>query len=318
MRRRFETAPKPFEIVPFEADAETGKLVGHERYLDKFTGKMVLQIENLSPLHIGSGLWEIINNQVVRDVTVTGNKEFIPGSSLKGAFRTITETISKSCVCKTRQRNLARKLKECEAKKETDKLCPTCSIFGAMGYKGRVSFGDAPLVTGNIGIARTPALYGPRPTAKLYKDRAEKYKGRKFYYHGTLSQGKEPVLVVDTGAKFECDMCFENLSTDEFGLVLTSLGIIGGLKPKIGGGKPVCMGTIQVVAKSLELRKDVRKSFASYSSGKEAYENAEQVAQFIKKEIEKSNNPLILKESLARLKSVWKYPSARQCPSIAY
>jgi len=314
--RKFEVAPKPFDIIPFESNKEEKEITGHDRFTDKFTGTARLQLKTLAPLHIGSGMWEVINEEVVRDFVTVNGKEVIPGSSLKGAFRNVSETISRSCVCKTKQKYLSHgNLKECVVKNYNDGICPTCSIFGAMGYKGRVSFSDASLLNGNIGIAKIPSLYGPSTRAKIYTDYQGRFKGRKFYYHGRMSVGKEPIIVITADSRFEFSMRFENLCEDEFGLLLTSIGTLGGLIPKIGGAKPVCLGTVQVLMKALDIRNPAR-SFTSFKPRTERYEGDS--LRHLLDGMGKKKNPLILEESLDELKRIWQYPPTRNCPSIVY
>lgn len=315
--KRFKIAPKPYEIVPFESTPKRTSLIGHERLLNQLTGKATIHLETLSPLHIGSGIWAVEQDEVIKEFVSADDKIVIPGSSLKGAFRTITETITHSCVCKTSQKNLAMpQLKECQVKDVKGKICPTCSLFGAMGYQGRVHFTDAYLQKGKIAIHHVPALYSPRYYAKVYKNQREKYKGRKFYFHGEQSTGKEPVRVIESGSILKCDLSFENISDNEFSLLLTSLGIIGNLIPKIGGAKPACFGSVKVTLQKLMLRKKDKKSFITYIEKEDVYEN-EGLLECLKK-YEDMTNSLILDKSLAHLKSILKYPSPRKCPDISY
>jgi len=321
MRRNFETAPKPFDIVPFETNPKpVERIIGHDRIAgsDRMTGRGTLHFKTLTPLHIGSGLW-VLGQNVIREFANTGGETVIPGSSLKGAFRTIAETISPSCVCKTKfkKNDLTYSgLKECSIEEAKRKHCITCSLFGCMGYKGRVFFTDGILNKGQVRVHKIPPLYGPRDKARIYKDRSSKFRGRKFYFHGEPAEGREPIQVLEPGSVFESELRFENVSREEMGLLFTSLGIIGGLVPKIGGAKPVCLGSVQVMPQKLEIRAEGRRAFATYSSPSKAYEG-EALEEFIQT-LPAENNAHILNNSLARLKSVWEYPSVRTCPSIAY
>lgn len=314
--RKFEVAPKPFSMVPFESNPKLGPVTGHEKFSNQMTGKALFHMETLTPFHIGSGIWEVINEEVMRDIVMSKGKVIIPGSSLKGAFRTIAETISPSCVCKTRQKNFSfKQLKECMVRDEKGKVCPACAIFGAMGYKGRAWFTDASLLRGDQAVAMIPSLYGPRPSAKIYKDHMGRYKGRKFYFHGKPKRGREMLIVINKGGLFQFEMRFENLSDNEFGLLLTSLGVLDEFVAKIGGAKPVCFGSVRLTMKQLEIR-NKHNVFSSFSKSVETYEN-EKLSAWLGT-MKNNDNPMILKNSLERLKTIWKHPSTRECPNIAY
>ena len=63
----------------------------------------------------------------------------IPGSSLKGAIRSVVEAISESCVSKTVKKvrdafpTEYKFFNECQQ----DNLCVACRMFGAMGFQGK-------------------------------------------------------------------------------------------------------------------------------------------------------------------------------------
>ncbi|MGA2402981.1 MAG: RAMP superfamily CRISPR-associated protein [Syntrophobacteraceae bacterium] len=314
--RKSELAPKPFDIVPFESKPELRALTGHDRFGDASSGKAVFEIKTLTPLHIGSGIWTVEKGEVVREFIEVNGKRVIPGSSLKGVFRMVAETISRSCVCKTSAKRLSiNGLRECEVKDGKGKLCPTCSLFGAMGFKGRVHFTDSILKSGKTGIRNIPPLYGPRPDSRIYKDTTGQYRGRKFYFHGEPSRGKEPVRVIEAGSVWECEMGFENLSEHELGLMLVSVGAIGGLIPKMGGAKPVCFGSFRVKAVRLEIRQ-MTQDLVSYSAKPEVLES-QSLASYLDT-IWRADNPLILTNSFQRLKTIWNYPTVRKCPFAMY
>lgn len=316
-QNRPEPAPKPFAILPFEESVERKKTIGHEKFnKESYSGEAYFSLKLLSRLHIGSGLFEIKGTQVVKGFISSSGQPIIPGSSLKGAFRSTAEAISNSCVCKGGKSRLPdRNLKECS---EATKLCPACRIYGAIGYSGRVYYsdGDACLNPDSMPIHNIPALFRPREDARLYKNSQGEIKGRKFYYHGQMTYGQEPIEVVSEGTILNFKMQFENLLAEELCLVLTGMGIETGFNPKIGGGKPVCLGSIEVEPNRLILR-EMKDAFTTYHEIEKNLDKKNGLESFLKEKIF-SQRGLVKENSLARLKSIWTYPSPRKCPSGLY
>ncbi len=122
-----------------------------------------------SPLRIGSGksksLFSPIDLQVLR-ITLNGNEvPYIPGSSMKGLFRSVVESILQSnklrtCLMSmcandidtknppnTRDKSLQSLIKNNASIEQIiqklDEYCLTCKIFGSNTYSSHVSFSDA-------------------------------------------------------------------------------------------------------------------------------------------------------------------------------
>jgi CRISPR/Cas system CSM-associated protein Csm3 (group 7 of RAMP superfamily) len=308
---RFPTEPKPYDIVLFETSPQIEKPHGHDKWQEgKFTGSLQCRLTILSPVHIGSGLFELANGQVVRGFVKQGNHFVIPGPSLKGVFRSIAEAISASCVSKTRARAKdlpLRGLGECDNPKQ---LCVCCRLFGSLGYLGRVRFTDAQPVEQTLTTVRVPALYSPRPDARIYRDQRRLYRGRKFYFHGRLSQGQEPLQAVAEGSVFTFRVDFENMTDMELHLLLTAMGAIGGLKPKIGGGKPACLGSVEVALEKTTLHQ-AKARFLDYTQAQRSF--TEEEWQRIR-----TADTLIRKDALSKLQAILAYPPSRDCPSRPY
>jgi CRISPR/Cas system CSM-associated protein Csm3 (group 7 of RAMP superfamily) len=158
-----------------------GKPVGHDRWRGDYTGTLDCALTLLTPLHVGSGLFRLANGQVVKEAIRQGEQLIIPGSSLKGVFRSIAEAISRSCVSKTRQYLPSAALKECT---DPENLCVCCRLFGGLGYLGRVRFTDT-VISADLKceIHNVPPLWRPQRSGE----------GRKFYKHGQLATGNEPL-----------------------------------------------------------------------------------------------------------------------------
>lgn len=160
-----------------------------------WTGRAKFILTVKSPVHVGDGSfrltepYEKVPGGVSRSIYLDSDNRspIIPGSSLKGAFRSIAEAASKSCISsadmfnykeqsgkfpkrhRPQERNIPIQLslkevghlKHCN---QTESMCPCCAIFGLLGYKGRLTFSQAHLPEGQTfkrGIAYIPALDGP-------------------------------------------------------------------------------------------------------------------------------------------------------------
>lgn len=85
----------------------------------------------------------------------------MPGSSIKGVFRSRIERILKCCDIFSKKNNCRIKYKGKTGEERYKASCPTCKMFGNLGLKGRVQFKDSFVKTGyklgkrtNIGIDR--------------------------------------------------------------------------------------------------------------------------------------------------------------------
>ncbi len=155
-------------------------------------------------------------------------------------------------------------------------LCPACRLFGTTSYKGRVSFGFARLGR-NDGKAMwyrqgeaeegkpltLPLLERPRPTWSM-PNKDAKIPGRKFYVHHPHSvdkiQGENPgpnnrtIEPLDKGNEFTFDIRFTNLEEYELGLFLYSLQLEKGMAHKLGMGKALGFGSVEIDVEKVEVR----------------------------------------------------------------
>lgn len=170
-------------ILPVRRDDRSG--IAPHNLLDKsrFTGKMTLELSVVTPLHIGSGSYRTSNGQLVQAFLRDGDIPVIPGSSLKGAVRSLAEAASRSCLSQPPVKNDGRFAQALPAgvgiRCTKDAACITCRLFGFMGkesYRGRFVFGEfRPVGDVKLTVTKFPALEQP------FKD----YKGRgneRLYY----------------------------------------------------------------------------------------------------------------------------------------
>ena len=304
--------PKPYEFVPLPPGRpSTEPPAGHHSYREGYlNGVLMATIIARSPVHVASGLLEPTNNRqypMAKAHFRTGGKPAIPGTSLKGCIRSIVEAITRSSVQVTRARELPR---EYQPGRSVERLDVAQRIFGALGYQGMVRFGDAALENGSTTIV---------PSVQLFRTHSESYntyfdgrepRGRKFYMHGKLAQGNLPLEACPIESRFGLRMDFENIAPGELGLVLVALGL--GEKrflPKLGGAKPACLGTIEVIDASLTAL-DTRAAYGEFDAAPERLD-IQAVLDAAK--------PLILNTQLGKLADVLRWPREdRDCPDRNY
>ncbi len=306
--------PKPYAFVPLpEGRQSLARPVGHHRYApNTLSGVLRATIVARSAVHVASGLLEQTRDPkyplIKAHFRVNGNIA-IPGTSLKGCIRSIVEAISRSAVHVTRARGLPN---ETLPSRSVDQLDPAARLFGAQGYLGAVRFADAVLREGKVITVPTPQLFRPRPeSVDTYFD-GRRPRGRKFYMHGELAKGDLPLEACDTGSRFDLRVDFSNLTPGELGLVLIALGLgEPRLWPKLGGGKPACLGTIEVLDPDLIID-DPHASYRDFDS----VAAPQPIPSLI--DAARAEN-LVLDDQLNRLADILRWPRAdRKCPDRSY
>ena len=199
-------------------------------------------------------------------ITNYQGQHIIPGSSLKGLFRSLVETIGNGCfllfsgIYKDEEEiNYSKKLPKDFKKCETTDLCIACRMFGTMPNTnvlqlGHASFNDA--VEVNIcehEAVYTIALMGPKPRHDaFYLDPKQWIAGRKFYFHQpneikrthTKTDYNEHIIPVDVGSQFAFSLQFTNLETLELKTLLYAINLQQDMRHKIGYGKPAGFGSV--------------------------------------------------------------------------
>ncbi len=330
MSRDYErpTVPKPYDFVSIAAPRKR-KTVGHERILGEgyASGRLAYELRALTPLFVASGSYALGEDvehpdaPLVRGCYRVEDIPAIPGSSLKGVIRSIAEAVSPSCVTVTR---LDRRLVPHQPARRDEckpgKACPGCSIFGRMGRMSKVLFGDARLISGKTRLYRLPALYAPRAhrARAAYQTKDGKFKGRKFYFHGRPREdpGRPPVEVIVPGSVVRGTIDFENLSHAELGLLFFALGLDGSFALKLGGGKPACLGSLQINPLRLELLGS--DHFLRAEPSVEALEGDEMVAYFGQQMQVAVRAKIVLKGQIEKIREILRYPNERECPVGMY
>jgi hypothetical protein len=90
---------------------------------------------------------------------------------------------------------------------------------------------------------------------------------------------------------------------------------------KVGGGKPIGMGTITVTVTEIdrvESREKLRDRYSSYNAPEGDRISGTELQQFMQKTIKAAHSSLIQTQQLEELATVLKYPSDREPPSGMY
>lgn len=279
-------AEKPYELIPFGTQSvERKKPEGHQAVQsDKLSGRMEIFLFPRVPVQVASGTMRVNRTRrgdevVAEQSTIERYNEkgepfsisVLPGSSLKGALRTLVEILSPSCVPVDSRKTRSAIEKSIHSCKKVDKLCPACRLFGMSStkqdnYLGQVHMQDAILQRGEDIITHTPLLWTPaRGKGGLpgrYLD-GRKARGRKLYYHSQPAEGPDARVALKIGSRLRTWLHFENLTPGELGLLITAWGLHPEPKysflPKIGAAKPVGLGTVEVHITLVELYNSIKK-----------------------------------------------------------
>lgn len=248
-------------------------------------GSIDCRLETLTPLFIGSNITREDKDHKYMDYLLRNGKPFIPGTSLKGAIRSIAEAAANSClaVATENSRNPANDIlskipAEFRPCHDRGALCITCRMFGA-GRKamltGKVSFGDGlPVKVEDGGWVTLPPLMVPKPRHAVWYFPNQQVAGRKFYYHQPgvrlASAEKSPlnktVHLIGPGSIFEFRVKFWGLDQEELGLLFYALFLEPGLKHKLGMGKPLGLGSVSISPVAAHLC-EMHRRYTSWSKG---------------------------------------------------
>lgn len=276
-----EIVPKPYQLVPFPAgQPQRKKGVGQDRVREKeegknlFSGWLDIELLTLRPLQVATGITDFVRTasgerlaqaqasikHIAADPSRVIQSPVLPGSSLKGAIRSLVEVLSPSCVRIVGGLVRSARPMHLTACTDAKNLCPACRLFGTQDYKGQVSIGDAMLPLGSLAVLGTPLLWTParsrgRGLPPRYLDSRGKAKGSKVYEHRQTASGADPRVVVRPHVSTPTRLSLTNLSGAELGLLVAALGNHPqhSFPIKIGAGKPVGMGSVEVRIKTAVL-----------------------------------------------------------------
>lgn len=309
-RQQEPPLPKPYDFVPLPDGLIPAKEpAGHHRYhKGNLTGSLNAQIVARSSVHVASGILEQVRDPrypLIKGHFRTGGVIAIPATSLKGCIRSILEAISRSTVQVTRSRDY-----QPTSRTSRDRVDVAQNIFGTLGYQGLVRFSDALLIEGQAITVTTPQLFRPRSeSVDTYFD-GNRPRGRKFYMHGARAEGNLPLEACEPGSRFGLRLEFANLTPAELGLLLTAMGL-GEPKwwPKLGGAKPACLGTIEIIEPTLTAY-DLQASYSDFDAAPQPLAFAPLL---------EAARSLILEQPARKLAEILRWPREdRACPERNY
>lgn len=208
--------------------------------LNGYLGLSIKLMENphASPLHIGSGELELDNDGVYQAVSRNKSNPVIPGSGIKGAVRTFAEALGPCCLEGNCRNDLL--------------LCPCCTLFGTLGFQGRVAFTEA------VSTAELKTAKLPLPVRWGGKNQG----GRRFYWHDNCESwvhsdigSVERLEVILPPAEFLTTCYFQNLRDEELGFLFLAIGVPPDNKfsLKLGGGKNRGLGSVTISTQEIIL-----------------------------------------------------------------
>jgi len=324
-----EGPEKPYALIPFPTQRPPLKSpIGHHRYIsDGYHGTLHLTLKVKTALHVSTGVTALgsdVGSKVPLIKTMVQGKDqrlLIQGSSIKGCVRAIYEAITNSTLAVVTgpyRQQMPKDRLPC-LKKES--LCPASQVFGALDWQGLLHFADARCERVKSAVGFMPPLYRPRPA---YFERGIAA-GRKFYYHAVkaLSGGTRgiPVQQAETEYTFVTQLHFKNLSKAQLGTLLVALGQDEQypLTLKLGGGKPVGLGTVQVEVTSLEVMQKVSDRYSQYNIPTSNQLEGNTLKTFIQQVIQTAHEEKLVEEiQLRALSQVLQWPTTREAPSGMY
>lgn len=226
----------------------------------------------------------------------------IPGSSLKGLLRSLAETLGNGCLTlfdgeyeshRVHYRDkLPASFQHCT---NINELCITCRTFGAWNrntiFLGKINISDAQADPDKVYEYKpiyTKPLMTPHPHHdSFYLDQERQHiAGRKFFFHhspdlepltasGFSYMGGKPsnryIRPLDRETQFHFRIDFTNLESDEFAALLLATTLEEDMRHKIGYGKPLGLGSIQIMPTKLTIIDYASRYSGQGNNGKTVY-----------------------------------------------
>jgi hypothetical protein len=326
--------PKPYDFVSLPVGGKRlDDIKGHDVLEDELiNGKLYLNLTVQTISFVASGLTVLgsdISSQIpLIKTSITSEKRLIiPGSSLKGTIRSVYEAVTKSCLCKTKasKNKIPDGFLECRIKREEKRVCPACQLFGAMGWQGLISFADVVGAEVANGISFVPSLYAPQIKSNNYYQRNRQIKGRKFYHHAkeAVSRGEKGIdaQVATKNYVFKTVLQLKNVSKQQLGTLLIVLGQDREKYPialKVGGGKPIGMGTMTVDIEALEKPQSLKERYTCYTIPESNRLTGNSLKSFVEEAIQVAHRGLVEQPQLEALAEILKWPTDRTAPEGMY
>ncbi len=318
-----------------------------------YSGHISVYMRAETPLFIRDGATSTQDSRRAGTHMRNKNGEYIiPGSSIKGLLRSVVETLCGGCILMFRipreytHNPLPPGFAACT---NNANLCLACRLFGMMGrredrrdgidtFLGKVNIGDAPAYEDSVALydpIYTAVLDAPKPRHRaFYLDQQGRYiAGRKFYFHhdGELRTENRLLEIRNTGeyrnqhiqpleseTEFDARIDFTQLEADEFAALLLAITLLPDMRHKLGYGKPLGLGSVQLIPNGLTLI-DYTTRYSAFRAGRgmTSY-NTEEVAALLKErwasldpQISETIARFCSYPSLPHLQRIWHWPPDR-------
>lgn len=336
----------PYDFVPLDMQhlPEKRTPIWHNMLTsdsDKlYSGNLSLYIRAETPIFIPNDGSSMQNPNEAAEHIYNGNGDYIlPGSSIKGMLRTVVETLCRGCltVINRDDPDVPKDFLPCNG---NTSLCTSCRLFGMISrqkeakvFLGKVNIGDAIAYVHNPsyhGSIYTDILEAPKTHhTAFYFYNDERIVGRKFYFHndrlitkdaliprsdgnGYRNQYIQPLAV---GTDFFARLDFTNLTADEFAALLFAILLQKEMRHKIGYGKPLGLGSVQLDVRYLQLL-DYRNRYKQFHAergitsyeGQNLYNLLDAQMVSIDPEINATWNTFKALPSLNELRRIWRWP----------
>ena len=331
MNRDQPVSPKPYDFVTFPDRRPTLTApIGHDRYhADRLHGSLELTLQVQTALHVSTGITGLGSDvgsrlPLIKTMTTTDQQLVIQGSSLKGCIRSVYEAITNSTLAVVTSRYRDQVPPDRLPCKNPKQLCPASRVFGALDWQGLVEFSDSICQTKQPDIGFMPSLYSPRPERREYFVRG-RVAGRKFYYNMTraVDRGENRGIPVQQASRqytFKTTLHYKNLLPEELGILFLILGQDqeSPVALKVGGGKPIGMGTMTTQITAISHTQDVRDRYRDYEVPN-AQLAGSAIRTFVQTQITAAKNSQLLeKTQWQQLAAILKYPGDQEPPEGMY
>jgi hypothetical protein len=330
------TSNKPYRFVSFPQERpRLQHPAGHDKFdKNRLHGTLFLKLQVQTSLHVSTGVVvpgsDVESRVSLIKTMVQGVEKYllIQGSSLKGCIRSVYEAITNSTLAVITSKYRDKIPPERLPCRNKEQLCPASQVFGALDWQGLIEFNDAKCESMGFSTGFMPSLYRPRPEpGSAYFDTRGKVAGRKFYFHtiSAIEKGQNQGIAVQQAARayrFSTQLQFKNLKPEELGTLLVVLGQDANypIALKIGGGKPIGMGTMTVEvtqARVLQNLEDLRSRYFQYTPENNTL-TGEALQKFIQTQVKAAHSRLIQLPQLQQLAEVLRYPTDREPPEGMY
>jgi len=191
--------PRNYFALPVPRTRQESEPVFHDRLdADLGSGVIELDVETLSPVHVGSGTFGIFQGQLVKELMRRAGEPIVPGSSIKGMCRQVYEVLTDS----------ASPFREMYRKSRQQPLSAAGALFGALGYQGRIGFDDA-VLKADVELIRIElsVAYPPQrekaaaSTAGSLRTRGSPERSRPWPYRRASRSRRPCVFATSSGAR---------------------------------------------------------------------------------------------------------------------